>query len=207
MNIKIYLYRILIAGGVMLVVTGCGTIDTVAGMTNSALEVVGIKKPEIPEIPKIPDVQKPPRTIQIDLHASNNLNVGTNGQALALIARIYKLKQNAAFEQASYEIFLNPQKEKELLGADLIEVKEVTLVPGQRYHADEKVSQEAYFIGVVGLFRDPAIQRWRVTFPAAEAEKSGIVLGMHACAINVGTGLTSNAATQNTWSLSTAKCP
>jgi type VI secretion system protein VasD len=107
---------------------------------------------------------------------------------LALVARIYKLKQSAAFEQAPYDSFLNPQKEKDLLGAGLLEVKEVMLIPGQRYETVEKVSKEAYFIGVVALFRAPAQQRWRLAFAAADAEKSGITIGMHACAMSVGAG-------------------
>jgi type VI secretion system protein VasD len=203
---KSYIQLISLLASVMAM-SGCGTMEAVGGITNSALEVVGIKKPEIPEIPKIPDAQKPARTIRIDVHASNNLNLDANGRPLALVARIYKLKQNAAFEQASYDSFLNPQKEKELLGADLLEVKEITLVPGQRYHADEKVSQEAYFIGIVGLFRAPAAQRWRTSFPAPEAEKSGITVAMHACALNVGTGQVSAISSPNIQSLSALRCP
>lgn len=164
---------------ILTVLSGCAAVSTVASVANAALEVTGLKKP---------DAQKPARTVQLNLHAADNLNTDPSGRPLALVARVYKLKQNAAFQQAPYDTFLNPQKEKELLGADLVEVKEVTLVPGQSYHADEKVSREAYFVGVVALFRAPAAQRWRATFPAADAEKTGITLGLHACALSVGTG-------------------
>lgn len=173
---------------ILTVLSGCAAVSTVASVANAALEVTGLKKPDVPEIPELPDAQKPARTVQLNLHAADNLNTDPSGRPLALVARVYKLKQNAAFQQAPYDTFLNPQKEKELLGADLVEVKEVTLVPGQRYHADEKVSREAYFVGVVALFRAPAAQRWRATFPAADAEKTGITLGLHACALSVGTG-------------------
>lgn len=67
-------------------------------------------------------------------------------------------------------------------------MKEVLLVPGQRYEVLEKVSGEAYFIGVVALFRAPAARRWRATFAAADAERGGITVGLHACALSV-TGL------------------
>jgi type VI secretion system protein VasD len=207
MNIKNYYGQFILLIGCVLTLSGCGTMDAVGSIANSALEVVGVKKPDVPEMPKIPDAQKPARTIRIDVHASNNLNLDANGRPLALVARIYKLKQNAAFEQASYDTFLSPQKEKELLGADLLEVKEITLVPGQRYHAEEKVSQEAYFIGIIGLFRAPAAQRWRTSFPAQEAEKSGITVAMHACALNVGTGKVSAISTSNTQSMSALRCP
>lgn len=169
----------------MVLMGGCATIGNLA---NSALEMAGVKEPEIPEIPEVPDALKAPRTIAIKLHAGSNLNADANGQPLAVVTRIYKLKQNAAFQQATYDTFLSPQKEKEVLGAELLEVKEITLIPGQHYAVTEKVTQEAYYIGVVTLFRSPAAQRWRVIFPTNEAEKSGIIIGMHACALTVGTG-------------------
>ncbi|MBC7405278.1 MAG: type VI secretion system lipoprotein TssJ, partial [Cytophaga sp.] len=149
----------------LITLTGCSSLSSITTITNTALDVVGVHKPEVPELP---DVQKPSRTIQINLHAGDNLNVDENGRSLALVTKIYKLRQNAAFQQTSYETFLNPQKEREILGADLLEVKEIILIPGQRLHVDEKVTREAYFIGVVALFRSPASQRWRVTFPTED---------------------------------------
>lgn len=181
------LCRILSLAGLMSL-GGCAAIGN---LTSSSLEAIGLKKPEvpnIPQIPEIPDAQKAPRTVVLKLHAGENLNAGANGQPLALVARIYKLRQNGVFQQATYDTFLDPQKEKEVLGADLLEVKEITLTPGQRYEVTEKVTKEAYYIGIVALFRSPAAQRWRVIFPANEAEKSGIIIGIHACALTVGTG-------------------
>ena len=171
--------------GIMVLLGGCATVGK---LTNGALEMVGLKEPEVPEIPEIPDALKAPRTITIKLHAGANLNADANGQPLAVVARIYKLKQNAAFQQATYDVFLSPQKEKEVLGAELLEVKEITLIPGQQYAVTEKVTQEAYYIGVVALFHSPAAHRWRVVFPTTEAGKSGIIIGVHACALTVGTG-------------------
>lgn len=166
----------LLAGALAVLLAGCAA----APFAGAALELVGIKKPA-----EVPDAQKPPRNVAIKLHAGANLNAGAGGQPLALVTRIYKLRQNSAFEQAPFDSFLNPQKEKELLGADLLEVREVMLVPGQRYEIVEKVSKEAYFIGVVALFRAPAAQRWRLDFAAADAEKSGITIGLQACAMHL----------------------
>lgn len=151
---------------------------------------------------------KVPRTVSIKLHASETLNLDASGRPLALVTKVYKLKQSTAFLQAPYDTFLNPQKEKEALGTDLLEVKEVTLVPGQHYEVAEKVSYEAGFIGVVALFRNPAPARWRVAFPAASAEKSGIVVGMHACVMSVGTGTTTSGdPTTANQLLSSVRCP
>ncbi|APA67599.1 type VI secretion system lipoprotein TssJ [Janthinobacterium sp. 1_2014MBL_MicDiv] len=168
---------------VLLPLAGCagGAIGTLA---NAALQMTGMARPA----PELPDAQKPPRNVSIRLHAAQRLNTDAQGRPLALVARIYKLRQNATFEQAPYDSFLDAQREKAALGADLMDVKEVLLVPGQRYEVQEKVSKEAYFIGIVALFRAPAAQRWRATFAAADAERGGITVGLHACALSVDGG-------------------
>lgn len=131
---------------------------------------------------------KQPRSIPIKLHASRALNLDPQQRPLALVVKIYKLKQNISFQQASYDTFLSTQKEKEALGADLMEVKEITLVPDQRYEIIEKVSYEAGYIGVVALFVNPAQQRWRIAFKADEAEKIGITVGVQSCSLTLGKG-------------------
>jgi len=164
---------------------GCAG-GAIGSLASTALQMAGINK--APPPPELPDAQKPPRTVSIRLHAGQRLNTDPQGRPLALVARIYKLRQKTTFEQTPYDSFLDAEKEKQALGADLLEVKEVLLIPGQHYEVQEKVSKEAYFIGVVALFRAPAPQRWRATFGAAEAERSGITVGLHACAISTDGG-------------------
>jgi type VI secretion system protein VasD len=153
------------------------------GIADASLEAVGLRK-----APELPDAQKPPRTVALRLHAADKLNVDGQGQPLALVARIYALRQAAAFESAPYAAFLDPQAERQALGSDLLEVREVTLVPGQHYEVAEKLPREAGYVGVVALFRTPAARRWRVAFAARDAERAGLTLGLHACALSVGAG-------------------
>ncbi|MGK5080939.1 type VI secretion system lipoprotein TssJ [Janthinobacterium sp. HLX7-2] len=178
-----YSLRLLSCATVLLPLAGCagGAIGTFA---NAALQMAGVARPPL----ALPDAQQPPYAVSIRLHAAQRLNTDAEGRPLALVARIYKLRQSTAFEQAPYDSFLDAHKEKAALGADLMEVKEVLLVPGQRYEVQEKVSKEAYFIGVVALFRAPAAQRWRATFAAADVQRGGITVGLHACALSVGGG-------------------
>ena len=147
---------------------------------------------------------EPERNVPIRLHAAAALNVDAQGRPLAVVARIYKLRQEAAFQQAPYDAFLNPQKEKEALGADLIDVKEVMLVPGQRYEVIEKFSREASFVGVVALFHKPGPQRWRLAYSAADAAQGGITVGVHACSLSNGAG--ANAIGPEANLLSPARC-
>lgn len=138
--------------------------------------------------PELADAQKPARTVSMRLHAATKLNTDARGHSLALVARVYKLRQSAAFESAPYAAFLSPQAEREAFGADLLEVKEITLVPGQKYEVQEKVSREAGYIGIVALFHKPAPQRWRLAYSAAEAEPAGVTVGLYACSLAAGAG-------------------
>ena len=138
--------------------------------------------------PELADAQKPARTVNVRLHAAGKLNTDARGQSLALVARVYKLRQSAAFESAPYAAFLSPQAEQAAFGPDLLEVKEITLVPGQKYEVQEKVSREAGYIGIVALFNKPAPQRWRLAYSTAEAEPGGVTVGVYACSMASGAG-------------------
>jgi type VI secretion system protein VasD len=157
-----------------------------SGPAGSALEAIGLRKPA----PELADALKPARNVPIRLHAAARMNVDAQGRPLALVARIYTLRQAAAFQRAPYDAFLSEQKEKEALGNDLVDVREVTLVPGQRYEAVQKVSREAAFVGVVALFHAPAAQRWRLAYAAADAEQAGVTVGANACSLSAGAGAT-----------------
>ena len=173
---------ILIAG-----LAGCGG-AALAPLASAALEAAGLRKPA-----ELPESQKPPRNVPLRLHAAKQLNVNERGQPLALAVRVYKLRQKDAFESAPYAAFLDPRVERESLGADLVEVREIMLVPGQRYEVTEKVAREAGHVGLVALFHHPAAGRWRTTVSSIDAEKDGLNVGLHACAMSMGPGGPSTA--------------
>ena len=159
---------------------GCGG-AALAPLANVALEAAGLRKP-----PELPESQKPPRNVPLRLHAASRLNVNAGGQPLALAVRLYKLRQKDAFDRAPYATFLDPRLERESLGADLVEVREIMLVPGQRYEVTEKVAREAGHLGVVALFHTPAAGRWRTAVSSVDAERDGLNIGLLACAMSVG---------------------
>lgn len=174
MKARLLTYPLLLAA----VLSGCAG----DGLAGRALEAAGMRKP--PEADRL----KGPRSIALRLHAASKLNADAQGRPLALLARVYSLRQNAAFEAAPYATFLTPGADREAFGADLIDVKDVTLVPGQRYEVIEKLPREAMYIGVVALYRAPAPQGWRLSFAAADAESAGVTVAMQACALAAGAG-------------------
>lgn len=175
-----------------LVLLGCASGGT--GLAGAALEASGLRKPP----PVLPDALQPPRHVALHLHAAKRLNLDPRGQSLALLIRVYKLRQRAAFEGAPYAAFLSPQAEREALGADLLEVKEFTLVPGQRLDLNEQLARDASHLGVVALFHSPARDGWRLAFAAADAEQAGVTLGLHACAMSPGVGAPAAGAVAKT---------
>lgn len=164
--------------------SGCGGSGS---LMNNALEATGLRKPA-PSAEAQLLLQQQPRKLALHLYAATRLNLDARGQPLALLVRIYKLRQRGAFEQAPYAAFLSAQAEREALGGDLLEVSEVTLVPGQHLDLEQTLAREAGYLGVVALFHAPARQGWRAAFAAPDAEQAGITLGLHACALNVGAG-------------------
>jgi len=156
-----------------------------------AMEAVGLRKPPPPPLP---EAQQPPRNVTLRLHAAKRLNVDARGHSLALLVRVYKLRQRAAFDAAPYAAFLSPQAEREALGADLVEVKEVTLVPGQQLELAERLARDTGWLGIVALYHSPAREGWRLAFAAADAEQAGVTVGLHACAMNVGSGAAASGA-------------
>lgn len=178
----------------MLALGGCGSAPPRAEVPTStgngvsgwfekagekALELTGLKKPELP------DSALPDRRITWRLNASTSLNTLPDGQSLALLVRIYRLRSPDSFLQAPADTFGDATREKELLGDDLVSVREVQLVPGQRHEAADKLPRDIAHVGIVALFHHPAVGRWRYAFPTAPAELTGIDIGVHACAMTV----------------------
>lgn len=197
--------RVLAIGAAGLALGACTMGGTLlAGAASGALEAVGLKPSNVP------DAQKPPREVPLKLYAGANLNAAADNRPVALVVRLYKLKDPTSFLQAPYDTFIDPQREQQTLGADLLQVREMTLIPGQRYEVIEKISREAGTLGVVALFRSPAPQRWKFAFDTAKNEKQGVTIGLHACAMSLTVGdlLTpaGGAPTNNVNMISSAGC-
>lgn len=123
------------------------------------------------------------KTVAMRVEAANNLNANDNGQGLTTVMRLYKLRDQNNFMATPYAAFGSEDKEKSALGADLVEVRELTLSPGQALDLKEKMTGDAAYLGVVTLFRNPYPRRWRFAFAVADAQHAPITLGVHNCAM------------------------
>lgn len=168
--------------------TSDGLIGMISSAADAALAAVGLKKPDPPQAPEIPDSALPDYKVNWRVYASESLNVDEQGHALGLVVRIYRLKSPDAFLQAPYDAFGDASKEKTLLGDDLVGVREVQLIPNQHYEATDKVAREARYVGIVALYKNALTGRWRYAFSTASADKAGLTIGAHACALSVQVG-------------------
>ena len=179
---------------------GCaaaGTISAVTQIAGMALETAGLKKPAGPPQPKI---------VPVRIHAGTSLNVDSSGRGLAVVIKIYKLRDATAFMQAPYDAFVDASKGKEMFGSDVIETREAVLTPGQHLETKEKMTQEMTYLGVVALFRSPAPERWRFAFAQTDIEKNGVTIGVHACALTVTEGKTQGTSVNFPALLSPVQC-
>lgn len=140
------------------------------------MEAAGLKKPE-----------NAPIEVKLAIHSGENLNA-SSGQAMAVVTKIYYLKNPESFQRTPPAQLIDTAQEKAALGETMLAARELTLTPGQRYENVEKVPKEAEYIAVAGLFYAPAPMRWKYVFRVKDVEDSGIVLGAHACALSVTTG-------------------
>lgn len=176
---------------------GCaGAATSIA--SNLVMSALGMKKDNTPP---------PPKEITLTIHTARNLNADDTGHGLSAVLHIYKLKDSTAFNQASFDTLSNTTLAKQTLGADLIESKEQLLIPGQKYQFKEKVDAQNGYLALAVLFRTPNPQRWKlIAANAALQEKEPIIIGAHACALNVSNGWPDQNTADSKFLLSVAQC-
>lgn len=184
---------------VALVLGGCASSGGIGKAVNRTLESIGIKDAgSEPEERKLP----------LRLYAGDNLNSGNGERALAAVVKVYHLRSANRFERAPFDAFLDEEREREALGADLLSVSEIVLTPGAQHEIEEQLEAEADVLGVVALFRAPASNRWRLSFDTRhkKIEKDGITIGLHACAMTTSSAALVSRIAGSPSSLASAKC-
>ena len=151
------------------------------------MEWLGLKKPDVSTMTPA-DLPQLDRKVQLRIHAAERLNTDPAARSLSIVVKVYKLKDVTAFLAAPLEAFKDSASEKIAFGNDLIDSRELVLTPGQKYEVVETLPPTVAQLAVVAMFRSPAEGRWRFAFGTRAAEKSGITLGVHACAMSVAAG-------------------
>jgi len=100
-------------------------------------------------------------SFKVILRGSDRLNMDENGRSLPTVFRFYLLKGTHALDGAVFDDLW--QHDKDVLGDELIESKEMTLNPSDKISLPLEPKPEARYLVVVGLFRNPQGIAWRAT--------------------------------------------
>jgi type VI secretion system protein VasD len=171
-----------------------------AKVAEFALSAVGIKMPGSADAPQ------PPKTVELHIEGTQDLNAGEDGRGLSTVVRLYKLRDQTGFLSMPYAEFGATDKEKASLGTDLVDVKELVLAPGQTLDLQEKMPNDTRYFGVVALLRSPDPQRWRFAFPLSKADSTPIAVAINACKMTVTTSLPSDIASGKSAFVASASC-
>lgn len=166
------------------------------GLLQQLMQTVGLSKKQATE-----------QQLQLRIFTAQNLNAGNGKKALALVVKVYYLRSLDRFNTAPFNDFLSKSKARAALGSDLLDSREMLLLPGQRYISTEHLPLNARYLGVVALFRTPAVKRWRFAYDVTGSENSGITLGMHSCAMSSTSGALVTELPNDPSSLASVNCP
>ncbi|WP_024301786.1 type VI secretion system lipoprotein TssJ [Pseudogulbenkiania sp. MAI-1] len=115
------------------------------------------------------------KEVQVSGEASAQLNRDSRGKPLSVVVRVYQLKSDQTFNRLSMEALVAVKSDKELLASELLDMREMTLLPGGRVTvSDFVVNPEASHIGLIALFRQPDRHFWRLLFDADAVRSKGL---------------------------------
>ncbi|WP_077038042.1 type VI secretion system lipoprotein TssJ [Pelomonas sp. KK5] len=96
----------------------------------------------------------------LNILASDGVNPDDAGRAAPIRLRIYELRDVQAFQEADY--FSLDEKDRTLLGADLLARDEFILRPGESRRIERSSHPQTRAIGVLAGYRSLAQSTWRV---------------------------------------------
>ncbi|KMN83837.1 hypothetical protein VK98_01385 [Chromobacterium sp. LK11] len=140
--------------GLILPLSGCGLWQSAKNVTASAAQKIFLSRIE---------------RLNLDLVASEELNADAGQRPLAVVVRVYQLKDKAAFLAAPYPALL--EQDQSVLSNDLLASRQALVRPGATVSLREPYHQDAAHIGVIALFRQAGAERqWRLLLDKKELD-------------------------------------
>ena len=93
-----------------------------------------------------------PTILKLTIIADQAVNPMPNQLSAPIQIRLYILRTQSLFTLTDPETIL--QKEATIFGSDLLDKRVYVLAPGAKEVAEIKLPQDAYFVGVIGAFRE-----------------------------------------------------
>jgi type VI secretion system protein VasD len=194
------LARLFAAFALCFMLAGCTTAPRLGERLGETLGGIGLKRSN-----EAGDETE--SALRLRMHAAPNLNGGSEARPLALVVKLYHLRDHERFQALPFDAFLDEAAMDEALGRDLLQSREVLLLPNQRYDVLETLAPGATHLGVVALFRNPADTRWRFVFGTGDAAANGLLVGLHACAMTTTSDALVTRLGSPAHTLSATACP
>lgn len=122
-----------------------------------------------------------PSAVTYQGQAGPNINRDERGRPLSVVVHVHQLKSSQAFSRLTSEALASGKSEAELLGADLLASRELVLLPGSKFEVEEEIREDTRYIGVVGFFRRPDPQFWRLLLDADAVRSKDLQLKVEDC--------------------------
>ncbi len=126
-----------------------------------------------------------PINVQVSAIADARMNQDEIGNSLSLVVRTYQLKSEKSFAALTFDFLASGRQENELLGSDLVALRELVVVPGGRVDIQDNLHQETRYVGAVAFMRHPDPHYWRVLVDARQVRKDGLTLKLSDCYLQV----------------------
>ena len=107
--------------------------------------------------------RRPATIVQASVEALANVNPDARGRPSPVVVKFYELKSLAVFDSADF--FSLFERDREILGAELVAREEFQLVPGDRRTFERTLQPDTRYLGVVAAFRDLERSVWRAAVP------------------------------------------
>lgn len=115
-----------------------------------------------------------PTRIEATIAAADDLNPDYRGRPSPLVVRIYQLKSDLAFNNASFfALYDNDQSE---LGADLLGKEEIELRPGEDKVYSRVLGDDTRYVGILAGYRDIDNASWRAIAEVKKGKTTEVTL-------------------------------
>lgn len=104
-------------------------------------------------------------TPRIDLAVASysNVNPDHSGRPSPVIVKVYEMRSDLAFKQSDFiPLFMTPVQ---VLGADLLAVDELVLIPGEARRITYEPAEQTRFLGILAGFRQMERAEWKAVTP------------------------------------------
>lgn len=122
-----------------------------------------------------------PKNITLASEASPRLNLDRQGKPLSVQVQVYQLKSDQAFKLLTPDLLASGKPIQDMLGSDVLSSQDLTFLPGDKKELDLTILENANYVGVIALFRQPNSHFWRLLYDAGRVRSKDLKFKVGEC--------------------------